>query len=412
MLPISSKSTSTFIDATLSTVVELGGSMAIWSLPGSSHWKAILSFQPITIDDPLNLKEKQGFLFAPFAAVKSNSASFIQHEAELVSDGRGMRIIWHESVDEARRQAFCTSLQKTLEQSTHRHHVNKSTGSSTGIKEEFISLTHKALGAMSEGLFEKVVLATNKLVELDKLFSCGTTLSALKTLYPGTLVSLMSTPEYGTWLGASPEILLEFDNSFHARTVALAGTRQVNEGSINAWEEKEYIEHGVVTRYLHDLVNRMNIDDYSLGEVNSFKVGNLVHLKQELQWPASMFAAADVVEIMQELHPTPAVCGQPKDIARDFIVKNENFDRDFYAGFLGPANYDTRLSAYVNIRCMRLLDDKAELFAGAGITVDSSPEHEWEEVQAKLKVIENALSHEQNEQTQLDYTQLQCIAQD
>ena len=91
---------------------------------------------------------------------------------------------------------------------------------------------------------------------------------------------------------------------------------------------------------------------------------------------------------------------------------SEKFDRAFYAGFLGPANYDTRLSAYVNIRCMRLLDNKAELFAGAGITSDSSPEHEWEEIQAKLKVIENALSHEQNEQPRLDYNQIQCIAQD
>lgn len=413
MLQIGSYSTSTLIDATLSTAAWMGGSVAIWSLPRSSHWRTILSFQPTAIEVPLSLKDKKGFLFASFTAERSNNASFIEHEAELVSDDNGIRFIWNDSVDRSKRRAFCSTFNTRLGQLAKTFHVSNCTASSSGKKNDFINMTCKALSAIGDGLFEKVVLATNRLVEIDSLFSCGATLSALKTLYPDTLVTLMSTSEHGTWLGASPEILLDIDNNMQARTVALAGTRQVNEnGSMGDWEEKEYVEHRIVSRYLHDLVRKLKIDQYSLGNITSFRVGNLVHLKEELRWPAGMFVAADVIDVMQKLHPTPAVCGQPKDIARDFIIENEKFARDFYAGFLGPVNYETKLSAYVNIRCMRLSDCKAELFAGAGITHDSSPEHEWQEVQAKLKAIENALCYKQNRQAKLDHKQIQCIALD
>jgi isochorismate synthase len=84
-------------------------------------------------------------------------------------------------------------------------------------------------------------------------------------------------------------------------------------------------------------------------------------------------------QVIQLLHPTPAVCGFPKEQSKDFILENENYDRTFYTGFLGELNIENQTDLFVNLRCMEIEDAKAHLFMGCGITKDSIPEKEWEE---------------------------------
>ena len=112
------------------------------------------------------------------------------------------------------------------------------------------------------------------------------------------------------------------------------------------------------------------------------------------------------------MHPTPAVCGFPKQVAKDFILENENYDRAFYTGFLGELNLKqsktrntnrrnvennayavvkTQSNFYVNLRCMQLQEAKALIYVGGGITKDSNPEKEWEETVNKTKTIGSIL---------------------
>lgn len=112
------------------------------------------------------------------------------------------------------------------------------------------------------------------------------------------------------------------------------------------------------------------------------------------------------------MHPTPAVCGLPKDISKAFILKNENYNREFYTGFLGELNIKERKSRnvnrhniendayasvknvsnlYVNLRCMQLVNNHAIVYIGGGITKDSIPEKEWEETVSKSQVIKSIL---------------------
>ena len=79
------------------------------------------------------------------------------------------------------------------------------------------------------------------------------------------------------------------------------------------------------------------------------------------------------------MHPTPAVCGFPKDESKAFILENENYDRTFYTGFLGELNVHNQTDLFVNLRCMEIVDKQVNLFIGCGITKDSIPEKEWEE---------------------------------
>jgi isochorismate synthase len=87
------------------------------------------------------------------------------------------------------------------------------------------------------------------------------------------------------------------------------------------------------------------------------------------------------------LHPTSAVCGMPLDRALKFLKKNEGYDREFYAGYLGPVNFHRDTHVFVNLRCMQVLEKSAILYAGAGVTLDSVPEQEWIETEMKFNTL-------------------------
>ena len=88
-------------------------------------------------------------------------------------------------------------------------------------------------------------------------------------------------------------------------------------------------------------------------------------------------------KVIAALHPTPAVCGLPKQSAKNFIRENEGYNREYYSGFLGELNLDlvtfktAQTDLFVNLRCVKILKDKAQLFIGCGITKDSNPEAEY-----------------------------------
>ena len=120
--------------------------------------------------------------------------------------------------------------------------------------------------------------------------------------------------------------------------------------------------------------------------------GNVVHLKSDIS--AQLKPNCNLNTIINSLHPTPAVCGFPRDESKKFIIKSENYNREFYAGFLGELNMATQHSQtnlFVNLRCLKLNADTIEIFVGGGITKDSNPEHEWEETVQKSIAIKKLL---------------------
>jgi isochorismate synthase len=102
-------------------------------------------------------------------------------------------------------------------------------------------------------------------------------------------------------------------------------------------------------------------------------------------------------DVMNTLHPTPAVCGLPKAEAKQFLLQNEGYDREYYSGFLGELNYDFatgeegKTDLFVNLRCMKIEDNKAHLYIGCGITKDSDPEKEFVETVNKSMTMRRVL---------------------
>ena len=95
-------------------------------------------------------------------------------------------------------------------------------------------------------------------------------------------------------------------------------------------------------------------------------------------------------ELIHSLHPTPAVCGIPLESSRNYILKNEGYNRDFYAGYIGLETPDFD-KYFVNLRCARLYNNGALLFVGGGITAQSNPQKEWTETELKAKFIGESL---------------------
>jgi isochorismate synthase len=98
------------------------------------------------------------------------------------------------------------------------------------------------------------------------------------------------------------------------------------------------------------------------------------------------------------LHPTSAVCGLPKKEAKEFILQNEGYNREYYSGFLGELNIDfvtfktLQTDLFVNLRCMKIIKNKASLFVGCGITKESNPLDEYMETVNKSMTMKKIIN--------------------
>lgn len=262
-------------------------------------------------------------------------------------------------------------------------------------KIKFISLVKKGVDSIVNGDFIKVVLSRTESV-LIKHFKIRKTFKKMLQQYPTAFCYCWYHPKIGFWLGATPETLLQ-SNENKFTTMSLAGTQPFKDNYLVSWEEKETKEQGFVTQYI--IENLKNIaEEITVSSAYTTKAGNLLHLKTDIQGVLkSKFNSKNVIDI---LHPTPAVCGLPKNTAKKFILENESHDREFYTGFLGELNHDfskneSATDLYVNLRCMKINSishsdvTTATLYIGCGITEQSNPEDEWEETVNKSKTMKS-----------------------
>ena len=167
--------------------------------------------------------------------------------------------------------------------------------------------------------------------------------------YPRQFVALFSTPQSGIWLMATPEILLD-GNGTEWRTMALAGTMPYNENGIE-WSAKNKAEQQYVSLYIKRCLERC-ADEIKEEGAYTTQAADLVHLRTDFSFKLRPDAA--IGQLLSDLHPTPAVCGMPKDETKAFILANESNKRLYYSGFAGPLNLQGNTHIYVSLRCMQM----------------------------------------------------------
>lgn len=275
-------------------------------------------------------------------------------------------------------------------------------------KQNHINLIAKTIEAIKNEQLEKVVVSrkeTLKSVSYEPL----EIFKRLVLKYPEAFVYCWFHPEIGLWLGATPEILLSIENNRFS-TMSLAGTKSFQGNLDVKWSDKEIKEQSIVTDFI---VNQLHgeIENIQQSKVETVQAGNLVHLRTKISGLIKD-KNSDLKTIVTKLHPTPAVCGFPRHMAKDFILENEDYNREFYSGFLGELNIkkdnsrnnnrrNVENNAYrsvrkttdlfVNLRCMQIIDNQVNIYVGGGITKDSNPEKEWLETVAKSNTIKKVL---------------------
>ncbi len=307
-------------------------------------------------DDTLHFTKtysEPGFVFAPFDDAKA-SIVFPLAESEI-----------------------CTTA--FLENATDVFKQSKMQSKPDNAKEKHIKLVQNGIDFLKITGVKKVVLSRKEVIDYPDL-EIIETFKKLLISYSNAMVYVWFHPKVGLWLGATPETLLKVQGKLFT-TMSLAGT-QIYKGSLDVvWQQKEKQEQQFVTDYLLEKLG----NDVIVSKPQTIKAGNLIHLCTDISGKLSQEFTLN--RLIKLLHPTPAVCGMPKDKAKTFILENETYDRGFYTGFLGELNLNKETSLFVNLRCMQVLSKQIVIYIGGGITVDSNPKMEWEETVDKSKVM-------------------------
>ena len=262
--------------------------------------------------------------------------------------------------------------------------VNRGVQSATAEHDHAESVT-AALAAIQNGELQKVVISCIKHVA-RKSTPLETIFERLTERYPHAFVYVIHHPLYGIWMGATPELLLhKHEDTF--RTVSLAGTQPFSDTHALTWSEKLQHEQQVVTDFILEKIALCRATQVELNGPYTAQAGPLAHLKTDIRFHSNQRSAA----IIDELQPTPAVCGLPRERALGFILDHANFDRRLYAGRIGLHMPSGDEIHFVNLRCMQVFDDHFELHVGGGIVAGSTPEDEWNETEIKANVLRNLL---------------------
>ena len=254
----------------------------------------------------------------------------------------------------------------------------------------------KAITAIKDGLVEKVVLARDLTATSTKEIDARTLLQRLEIEYPSTWLFLVNG-----LVGATPELLVRLSKSLVTSRV-LAGTirktgnedRDLALAASLAKSSKDLEEHEYAVRSVADALapfcSSTNVPESPF----VLHLSNVMHLATDVTGVLNDSAKqADIFTLIQQLHPSAAVCGTPTNAAKKFIIDFEKMNRERYAGPVGwiDANGDGEIA--IALRCGQLSQDNKSIriFAGCGVVAGSDPANELAESQAKLMPMRTAL---------------------
>lgn len=382
--------------------------IAAWRLPDDDVQHIIMDVSGEVRQIDIELETlPPGFIVSSFEkdfSQEENKANFIH--ADLHYDSQSRKVKTNTLKDnggvnvENIKSQILNAIENNLEihpdqekSVPHEHKYNQQMS-----QEEFMKLIEAAKEQIIDQRFKKVVPSRCQYVRLPDDFNIAATFQRMCTTYPHAFVSAIAMPEIGVWLGASPEILVKTfvqDGNKMFNTMALAGTQKLDEENNvknAAWRGKEIEEQAMVSRYIINCFKKIRLREFDEDGPHTVEAGNLLHLRTDFTVNMDAVNFPELGSVMLKLlHPTSAVCGLPKEPALQFIDQHEHYERELFAGFLGPVNINEEINIFVNLRCMQLLGKKALIYAGAGVTADSDPEKEWIETSIKMETLKKVL---------------------
>ncbi|MFT7648342.1 MAG: menaquinone-specific isochorismate synthase [Candidatus Poriferisodalaceae bacterium] len=258
---------------------------------------------------------------------------------------------------------------------------------------EYERLVAAAVAAIEAGQFDKVVTARS--LTLDADLDATVVLSRLCERYPDCAVFAIGAGDQ-LFLGASPERLVARAGT-SVRTTALAGSRPRDEDPEKdaahraelLASPKERTEHDIVVDDIRSTLRSAGVELDPDVETDVLRLRRIQHLFTPIS--GQLTEVASTLDLVEALHPTPAVAGLPRRASQDWIDKNESFERGWYAAPVGWTTPDGTGEFRVALRSAILSPDNITLFAGAGIVNGSVPEQELAETAVKFEALLGAL---------------------
>jgi isochorismate synthase len=255
----------------------------------------------------------------------------------------------------------------------------------------------QAVGAIRAGAMRKVVLSRAVTVTTDVAPEPFDVVYSLAATYPECYPFGWRSGD-GTFVGASPELLVaRMGDMVTANPLAGSAPRGEGEDDDRAYGDslmtsrKDRVEHAFV---VDDVASRLDpfVRSLDVPPVPSLrKMATVQHLSTEIVGTVRE-PAPHVLDLVEALHPTPAVGGTPRDEALAFIDKIESTERGWYAGGIGWVDAAGNGQIALALRCGMLRGSTAYLYAGAGIVADSDPEQELRETRLKFKPLLDLLT--------------------
>ena len=254
----------------------------------------------------------------------------------------------------------------------------------------------KAITAIKDGLVEKIVLARDLTATSTKEIDTRSLLQRLEIEYPSTWLFLVNG-----LVGATPELLVRLSKSLVTSRV-LAGTirksgnedRDLALAASLAKSSKDLEEHEYAVKSVADglapFCSSTNVPESPF----VLHLANVMHLATDVTGVLNSSARqADIFTLIEQLHPSAAVCGTPTEVAKKYISQLEQMDRGRYSGPVGWIDAQGDGEIAIALRCGLLSEDRKSIriFAGCGIVADSNPEKEFAESQSKLIPMRTAL---------------------
>ncbi len=257
---------------------------------------------------------------------------------------------------------------------------------------EWCDAVAEATARIREGGLDKVVLAREVRVTADAPFDVAAVLRRLALGFPGCHVWSVDG-----FLGASPELLVgRAGDRVQAQPMAGTAPRR-NDPVADADAVAGLLaspsyrhEHQVTIDAVYDvLLPFCSFLDFE-AEPSVVALPNVTHLATTVAGVLSS-PPAPVLDLVAALHPTPAVCGRPRDAALAAIAELEGFTRGLYAGAVGWTDRHGNGTWAVAIRSAVVDGTEARVFGGNGIVADSDPPTELIETRAKLQALLSVL---------------------
>ena len=305
----------------------------------------------------------------------------------IINSGSNLEIITSNLISFLEKLSAVT---EDLVQSSSQKTFIQSTSDSNELV-EWKNIAAKAFKELNDGTVNKLVLSRAYTFNLNATLIWSILLNKLFKRFPDCYLFFIKKNN-SVFFGSSPEMFLKVsDNVAEVESVAGSAPRGKKSESDFQFErslkssEKNHKEHLFVSDFISDILIKYSNNVRIIEEKQIRKLDNIQHLITRIS--AELNPKDKLFELIDSLFPTPAVCGVPKNSAKELIRKLENHDRGMYSGLVGIMDFDCNCELAVSIRSALVKENHVTAFAGAGLVKNFDADEEFLETNLKLNTI-------------------------